>query len=71
MKLLKGWKTLIAGLVLLLVSLADLLDQIDLNSLFKIFLPEAKAGTAVAVVSLLFLVLRIYTTTAVGEKDDQ
>jgi len=71
LKFLKGWKTVLVAIALVLVSLADILQMIDLHALFSLFLPENRVGGVVAVVTLVFTVLRVFTVGAVGQKEPE
>jgi hypothetical protein len=55
-----GWKTILASVLLALLGLADVFQAIDLNALFSVFIhDEAKVGSAVAITSVLFGILRL------------
>jgi len=59
------WRTLAAALGTAIVGLLDMLHVIDLHTLVGLFVSEARVGSVVAILGLIFGVLRLVTSTAV------
>lgn len=66
---LKGWKTVIFGTVVsaagTVLGMLDALRAIDISPL----LPPAHALRIIAAIGVITILLRLFTTGAVGEKD--
>jgi hypothetical protein len=58
-------RTLLASVAVALIGIADVINLIDLHSLVGLFVHEAKVGSVVAIIGLLFGLLRLVTTSAV------
>jgi hypothetical protein len=66
----KGWRTLIAAGVTVLLGLADALGAIDVRPLIRVFVhgDEAQVGAVMTALALTFALLRLITTGPVGGK---
>lgn len=66
------WRTLTTAAATILLGIADIFQVIDLHSLVSLFVQEARVGQVVAVLGLLFGLLRLVTTNAVlAPKEDE
>jgi hypothetical protein len=59
---LKGWRTVVFGLLVTALGALEMLNAVDITPL----LPEGKAGSVMALVGLVTIVLRVITTTPLG-----
>jgi hypothetical protein len=69
---LSGWKTTLAGLLFFIASFADVLGMIDLRTTLPLLgVPVEKVGAVVAIVTVVFMLLRAFTNGPMfGKKDD-
>jgi hypothetical protein len=64
-------RTLMAAVGAVVIGVLDVMHVIDLHSLVSLFVHEARVGQVVAVLGLVFGLLRLVTSTAVlAPKDD-
>lgn len=58
-------RTLTAAVGAVVVGVLDIFNVVDLHALVSLFVQEARVGQVVAVMGLLFGLLRLVTTSAV------
>ena len=65
---LKGWRTIVAALLMGILGFADAVGALDLRPLIRIFVhgDEAQLGAVMTALAILFALLRLVTTTPVG-----
>lgn len=65
---LKGWRTVLFGLLVASLGLLDALAMVDLTPLLSAWLPEGRVGAVLSAVGVVTVLLRFVTTTPWGSK---
>lgn len=65
---LKGWRTVLFGLLVAIVGLLDALAMVDLTPLLSSWLPEGRVGAVLSAIGILTVLLRFVTTGPWGSQ---
>lgn len=66
----KGWRTLGASFLLILVGLANVAGQLDLQAILSLIIKDQQQAGALAIIlGSLFAILRYVTTGPVGRSE--
>lgn len=65
---LKGWRTVLFGLLVAVLGLLDALAMVDLTPLLSAWLPEGRVGAVLSMIGVVTVLLRFVTTTPWGSQ---
>lgn len=65
---LKGWRTVLFGLLVAVLGLLDALAMVDLTPLLSSWLPEGRVGAVLSAIGILTVLLRFVTTGPWGSQ---